>query len=69
MAKNATTDCRTYQRDDGVLMVEVRPEQFINEEAAAKLGLMKHHVLDPLQNTGSSRERQALRRASPRRSS
>jgi hypothetical protein len=68
MAKNATTDCRTYQRDDGVLMVEVRPGQFINEEAAAKLGLLKQGVLDPLQTSGDSRDRQALRRASARRS-
>ena len=39
MAKDATTVGRTYQRDDGALMVEVRPGQFVNEDVAANLGL------------------------------
>jgi len=29
MAKGAKSENRTYRRDDGVLMVEVRPGQFI----------------------------------------
>ena len=39
MANDATMVGRMYRRDDGALMVEVRPGQFINEEVAANLGL------------------------------
>jgi hypothetical protein len=29
----------TYQRDDGVVMVELRPGQFVNEAVAERLGI------------------------------
>jgi len=29
------SDAKTYRRDDGVLMIEVEPGQFISEKAAA----------------------------------
>ena len=29
---------RHYRRDDGALMIEVRPGQFVNEQMAARLG-------------------------------
>ena len=34
---NDTMVGRTYRRDDGALMVEVQPGQFVNEEVAANL--------------------------------
>jgi hypothetical protein len=36
-----------YIRDDGAVMVEVRPGQFINEAAAIGLGLVQPYVEDP----------------------
>jgi hypothetical protein len=36
-----------YIRDDGAVMVEVRPGQFINEAAAISLGLVQPDVEDP----------------------
>ena len=35
MAKETTSERKTYRREDGALMVEIRPGQFINEELAA----------------------------------
>ena len=35
------SDAKTYRRDDGVLMIEVEPGQFINERAAAAFGNRK----------------------------
>jgi hypothetical protein len=37
MTKNDQTKRRTYRRDDGVLMVELRPGQFVNERVASLL--------------------------------
>jgi hypothetical protein len=36
-----------YIRDDGAVMVEVRPGQFINEAAAIGLGLVQDRVIKP----------------------
>ena len=35
------SDAKTYRRDDGVLMIEVQPGQFISERAASTIGLLK----------------------------
>ena len=37
MTKDAQFKRRTYRRDDGVLMVELRPGQFVNERVASLL--------------------------------
>jgi hypothetical protein len=37
MNKNDQSRRRTYRRDDGVLMVELQPGQFVNERAASLL--------------------------------
>ena len=37
MTKDPHLKRRTYRRDDGVLMVELRPGQFVNEHVAASL--------------------------------
>jgi hypothetical protein len=37
MTKDAQLKRRTYRRDDGVLMVELRPGQFVNERVASLL--------------------------------
>lgn len=37
MTKNDQHKRRTYRRDDGVLMVELRPGQFVNERVASML--------------------------------
>ena len=47
MAKDEQSETRTYRRDDGALMIEVRPGQFISESAAAALGLLKKSGLTP----------------------
>ena len=44
MAKDTTLERKTYRREDGALMVEIRPGQFINGELAASLGLIKARV-------------------------
>jgi hypothetical protein len=36
-----TNDAKTYRRDDGVLMIEVQPGQFINERAASNFANRK----------------------------
>ena len=41
MTRDAKSENRTYRRDDGALMIEVRPGQFISESSAAALGLLK----------------------------
>ena len=41
MAKDTASDRKTYRRDDGVLMVEIGPGQFVNEELAANLGFIQ----------------------------
>ena len=35
------SEAKTYRRDDGVLMIEVEPGQFISERAAAVFGNRK----------------------------
>jgi hypothetical protein len=35
------SDAKTYRRDDGVLMIEVEPGQFISEKAASLFGNIK----------------------------
>ena len=58
MAKDITSDRKSYLRDDGVLMVEVRPGQFINEELAGRLGLIKPaSSAVTLKDTPASRQR------------
>ena len=47
MAKDEQSETRTYRRDDGALMIEVRPGQFISESAAAAFGLLKQSGLNP----------------------
>ena len=37
MTKDAQLKRRTYRRDDGVLMVELQPGQFVNERVASLL--------------------------------
>jgi hypothetical protein len=37
MNKNDQSKRRTYRRDDGVLMVELQPGQFVNERVASLL--------------------------------
>jgi hypothetical protein len=50
---DTTLERKTYRRDDGALMVELRPGQFINEELAANLGLIRQNPLIPMQNSGN----------------
>jgi hypothetical protein len=40
-----------YLRDDGVLMVEMRPGQFINKATAVQLGLVRASVLEDIERT------------------
>ena len=64
MAKDTTLERKTYRREDGALMVEIRPGQFINGELAAKLVLIKPASIDgTLQKTPASRQ---LRRTTKR---
>ena len=64
MAKDTTLERKTYRREDGALMVEIRPGQFINGELAASLGLIKPASIDAtLQNTPAIRQ---LRRTTKR---
>ena len=54
MAKEQS-EKRTYHRDDGALMIEVRPGQFISENAAAALGLLQQSGLNPAKPASDSR--------------
>ena len=47
MADDATSKRKTYRREDGALMVEIRPGQFVNGELAVSLGLIKPRQLTP----------------------
>ena len=38
------SDAKTYRRDDGVLMIEVEPGQFISEKAASLFGNIKSTI-------------------------
>ena len=40
-----------YVRDDGQLMVEMRPGQFISKAAAVRLGLVGASVLEDIERT------------------
>ena len=55
MAKDEQSVTRTYRRDDGALMIEVRPGQFISESAAGALGLLKHSGRNPTKPGSDSR--------------
>ena len=58
MAKEATSARKTYRREDGSLMVEIRPGQFVNGELAVSLGLINPTSIDATpQNTPASRQR------------
>jgi hypothetical protein len=57
MTKDTTSKRKTYRREDGALMVEIRPGQFINGDLAVSLGLIKQTAIDALQNTPASRQR------------
>lgn len=57
-----------YLRDDGVLMVEMRPGQFINKEAAVRLGLIGASVLEDIDRTMRKMKRpSASKRAKAKR--
>ena len=57
MTKDTTPDRKTYRRDDGALMVENWPGQFVNEEArAANLGFIQPKDT-PTQDTSARRQR------------
>jgi hypothetical protein len=36
-----STKRKTYTRDDGVVMVEIRPHEYVEESLAEKLGLLR----------------------------
>jgi hypothetical protein len=58
MTKDTTSKRKTYRREDGALMVEIRPGQFINGDLAVSLGLIKQTAIDAtVQNTPASRQR------------
>ena len=58
MAKETTSERNTYRREDGALMVEIRPGQFFNEELAANLGLIRQSSPDAsMQATPATRQR------------
>ena len=61
MAKEQS-ETRTYHRDDGALMIEVRPGQFISESAAAVLGLLKQSGHDPNRRESPRRGGRQLQR-------
>ena len=46
-----------YLRDDGELMVEMRPGQFISKAAAVRLGLVGANVLEDIERTMGKKER------------
>ena len=45
------TKAHFYVRDDGELMVEVRPGQFVNKATALRLGLVGASMLDDIERT------------------
>jgi hypothetical protein len=51
-----------YVRDDGELMVEMRPGQFINKAAALRLGLVSASVLEDIERTLGKMKRPASER-------
>ena len=53
MDSDPKSETRSYRRDDGVLMIEVRPGQFINESA---FGLLKQTVDSKSRPASSLRE-------------
>ena len=62
MAKDARLVGRMYRRDDGAMMVEVRPGRFINEQMAANLGLKNKAPLSlSREERAGNRERRQLR--------
>ena len=61
MSKDAALLGKMYQRDDGALMVEVRPGQFVNEEVAANLGLRNKVPPPSPEALSGNHERRQLR--------
>jgi hypothetical protein len=61
MTREAKSENRTYRRDDGAVMIEVRPGQFISENAAAALGLLKQSGLKPVKPANEERARRGGR--------
>ena len=57
MADGTTSERKTYRRDDGALMVEVRPGQFVNEELAANWGLINASAVPTKGKAPSSPQR------------
>jgi len=62
MAMESAKHPHTYLREDGVLMIEVRPREFISE-TAARLGLVHPNFLAKIDRIKGNAKRSAGRKA------
>ena len=62
MAMESVKHLHTYVREDGMLMIEIRPREFISE-TAARLGLVHPNFLAKIDRIKGNVKRRAGRKA------